>query len=344
MRRIENGEIALGDPYADIDKWYPGDSWDPGALRGCFHRLQLLKEQYPHVKTLISVGGWTWSTYFSDVALTAASRAKFAASCVVFIQKYEFDGIDIDWEYPVEGGLPGNIYRPEDNVNFTLLLEELGRQLDDAGDFLLTIAATPSPLLIDNIEADKIHRYLDWIDVMTYDFHGPWGGQADPVTNFNSPLYPSSGDPLPEPYRSGFNTDAAIGMYLSRGVPAGKLNPGLAFYGRGFGNVANTGSGLYASYSGPSWAGTWESGVFDYWDLKQNYIDLNGYTSYRHNEAKVPWLFNPAAGIMISYDDPVSVEEKCRFIKDLGLGGVMFWEFSADKDADLLNTVSRNLR
>ena len=217
------GMIMLGDPYADIDKWYPGDSWDPDSLRGSFHRLQLLKDEFPHVKTFISIGGWTWSAYFSNIALTAYSRATFAASCVDFIQEYEFDGVDLDWEYPVSGGLPTNIYRPEDKENFTLLLEELRYQLDQAVGYLLTIAAPASSIIQDNLEIDVIHQYLDWINVMTYDFHGPWGDpQMDPVTHFNTPLYVAASDPLVEPFHSDFNLSAAIQGYLYAGVPEEK--------------------------------------------------------------------------------------------------------------------------
>lgn len=124
------GTIVLGDPYADIDKYYPGDSWDPDSLRGSFHQLQILKGNHPNVKTLISVGGWTWSVYFSNVALTPESRDVFATSCADFIDEYTFDGVDIDWEYPVSGGEPGNIYRPEDRENFTLLLVAIRGKLD----------------------------------------------------------------------------------------------------------------------------------------------------------------------------------------------------------------------
>lgn len=334
------GTIILGDPYADIEKWYPGDSQDPDSLRGSFHRLQILKAENPHVKTFISIGGWTWSTYFSNIALTEDSREIFAASCVDFIQEYEFDGADIDWEYPVSGGLSSNIYRPEDKENFTLLLAELRSQLDQSGDYLLTIAAPASPVIMENIEIDLIHQYLDWINVMTYDFHGPWGDpQADPVTHFNTPLYVASDDPLVEPYHSYFNLSAAIEGYLDEGVPLEKLNPGLAFYGRGYSGVPNVNNGLYQTYWGPANVGTWENGVFDYWDLNWNYINTNGYTSYWNDETKTPWVYNPNTQTMISYDDPQSIEEKGNYINSMDLGGAMFWEFSADKYAVLLNTV-----
>jgi len=310
---ISNGQIALGDPYADIDKFYEGDSWDPDSLRGNFHQLQILKAQYPHIKTLISVGGWTWSEKFSDVALTPQSRTLFASSCVDFIQEYGFDGVDIDWEYPVCCGLPNNTYRPEDKENFTFLLTELRTQLDSAGDYLLTIATSASPMLMENIELDLLHLYVDGINIMSYDFHGPWGGESDPVTNFNSSLHAPSDDPLPEPYHSQFNFSAAIENYLAYGVPSDKLNAGLPFYGRGYAAVSNENNGLYASYSGAS-NGSWENGIFDYWDLQQNYIDQNGFSRYWHTEAQAPWLYNPTSQIMISYEDGEKFEAIRRMV------------------------------
>lgn len=91
-----DGTIVLGDPWADVEKSFDGDTSDQ-PFRGNFNRLLKLKEKYPHIKTLISIGGWTWSSQFSDVALTDESRKKFAQSCIEFIEKYSFDGIDLDW-------------------------------------------------------------------------------------------------------------------------------------------------------------------------------------------------------------------------------------------------------
>ena len=343
------GTIMLGDAYADIDKWYPGDSWDPDSLRGSFHQLQILKGNHPHVKTFISVGGWTWSTYFSNIALTPQSRNTFASSCMEFITEYTFDGVDIDWEYPVSGGLGTNIYRPEDRENYTLLMQELRRQLDslevaNGQEYLLTMAAPANPEIIANIEVDPIHQYLDWINIMTYDLHGPWGGSSDPCTGFNTPLHIDPEAPYIEPYFSHFNMEAALDNYLAESAPLEKLQPGLAFYGRGFGSVENVNNGLYAGYNGPCWQGTWEGGVFDYYDLEQNYINLAGYTRYWYETCKVPWLFNPTAGVMISYDDVESMTEKCNFINQRNLPGVMFWEFSGDRFGILLESIYEELQ
>ena len=346
--KISGGKIALGDHYADVDKFYPGDSWNAGALRGSFNRLLVLKKKHPHVKTLISIGGWTWSSPFSDAVLTSASRNTFASSCVNFIVKYGFDGVDLDWEYPVAGGLASNKTRPEDKQNYTLFLQELRRQLDAKTkttnkSYLLTIAYSASPTCIANIEIAKVHPILDWINIMAYDLHGPWKGAGDPVTNFNAPLYPVASDPTPEPYKSTFNAWAATELYLKLGVPPEKLNMGLAFYGRGYGGVQGNATGLYASYTGPAPVGTWERGVFDYDDLAKNYVGKNGFTSYRHPQARVPWVHHSTRKIMIGYDDPRSIREKTWFIKSTGIGGAMFWEFSGDRQAVLLDEIKREL-
>ena len=231
----------LGDPFADVEKVYPNaaSQVDDGERRnGNFGELRRLKRQYPHLKTLISVGGWTWSDKFSDVALTAESRQKFARSCVDFMRKYGFDGIDIDWEYPVGGGEEGNLNRPEDKQNFTLLLRALQEKIQkkeaaDGRDYLLTIAAPAGAEQYNNLELDQIHQHVDWINVMTYDYHGSWESQ----TNLHAPLYSATGDPSPD--AQNWNVDATISGYRNKGVPANKLVMG--------------GSLLWAAV-GPVWA------------------------------------------------------------------------------------------
>jgi chitinase len=260
--------------------------------------------------------------------------------------KYGFDGVDIDWEYPVGGGLEGNKNRPEDKANYTLLLAELREQLivqgkKDKKHYLLTIAAPAGPKTIANIELAKIHGHLDWINLMTYDFHGSWSE----LTNFNAPLYPSSKDPTKdETIRKYFNVDAAVKAYRAAGVPADKIVLGVPFYGRGWGGVKNINDGLYQPHAKNSPPGTWEAGVFDYKDLAANYIGKKG-KRFWHDEAKVPWYFDEKAGLMISYDDPESIKLKAEYIVSEKLGGAMFWELSADDTkATLANTLHRVLR
>lgn len=327
--------IALGDPYADIDRFYPGDSWAPGALRGSFNRLRILKQQHPHVRTLISVGGWTWSSRFSDAALTAASRAAFAQSCADFVNLYSFDGVDIDWEYPVCGGLASNVTRPADRQNYTLLLAELRARLDalaaaNGRPYLLTIAAPAGPATYAHLELGLIHPYLDWLNVMAYDFHGSWS----PFTNFHNALHAAPGDPSAGVAATQFNAAAAVQAYLAAGIPPSKIVIGAPFYGRGWSGVAAANDGLWQGFTGLP-AGTWEAGVFDFQDIQDNLLPT-GWVRHWHPQARVPWAYSPAAGVMISYEDEVSLDEKAAYVNASGLGGVMAWELSADDGAHSL--------
>lgn len=319
-----NGHCVLGDAYADTDKFYEGDSWDEGSLRGSFHQLQVLKQAHPNLRTLISVGGWTWSSGFSSAAATADGRAGLASSCVAFMRQYGFDGVDIDWEYPVGGGLEGNQNSPEDRHNYTLLLAELRAQLDaaeseDNKTYDLSIAAPAGPSIIAHLELDQIHPHLSWINVMAYDFFGGWS----PQTDFNAPLHGS----LDTPESQTMSVDAAVQAYLAGGVPNAKLVVGVPFYGRGFLGAKTGDNGLHSPFQGLA-MGTWEAGIFDYSDLVANYIPK--YTRHWHETAQVPWLYDPNTGLMISYDDEQSVGLKAEYIRGQKLGGAMAWDLSGD--------------
>lgn len=336
--KIVNGECAAFDPFAALEKEHP----DKKGVKGNFAQLRELKKKHPHLRTLISVGGWTLSGPFSDVALIEASRAKFAKSCVAFIRKYGFDGVDVDWEYPVGGGLASNRTRPEDKANYTLLLAELRRQLDaaakeDRTKYLLTIAAPAGPRVIDHLELDKLHPHLDWLNLMAYDFHGPW----DQSTHFNAPLYAIKDDPSQDALSKELNVDAAVRKYL-KAVPAEKVVLGVPFYGRGWSGVKDVNDGLFQPRTGIP-KGTWEEGMFDYKDLAAKYV--GAMKRHWHAEAKVPWLFDAAKGVLISYDDAESLKLKARYARDKKLGGVMIWELSADDPkGSLLNALRDGLK
>lgn len=309
-------KITLG--YPDVD---------PSNIA----KLNSLKLINPNLKTLIAVGGWSWSGRFSDAALTETSRTAFADSCVAFVVKYGFDGIDIDWEYPVSGGLSTNIRRAEDKVNFTLLMQKLREKLDAQGQldgkkYLLSFAGAAGSWYLNNIEPAKLAQTVDYVNLMTYDLHGSW----DTYTDFNSPLY-SNSDVSPQ-YKD--SVDTSVTVWLKVGFPATKLVMGVPFYGYVFKAVTNSNNGLYQTYSGAN--------SISYSNIASNYLNAPGYIRYFHSESKVPWLFNGST--FITYEDEISMGWKADYIKTKGLGGAMIWELSQDPDKVLLTALYNGLK
>jgi Chitinase len=296
-----------------------------------FNELNGLKLINPNLKTLISVGGWTWSGLFSEVALTDVSRAAFSDSCVAFILRYGFDGVDIDWEYPVSGGLPTNTRRPEDKRNFTLLLQSLREALDaqgaaDGKHYLLSIAGGSGGFYAANTELALIHQYLDYACIMTYDIYGTW----DSFTDFNAPLYISND--ITNHFK--WSVAAAVETWYRAGYPLDKLMMGIPFYGYIYGAVNNFNYGLYQPFNGAN--------SILYSQVTSNYLDHPGYIRYFHPEAKVPWLFNGT--IFISYDDPESIWYKTEYIKANNMAGAMIWELSGDPSRVLQYYIYNELR
>ena len=342
-----------GDAYADYGKSFAagasvsgvGDTWDQ-PLRGNWNQLKQLKAKHPNVKVLISLGGWTWSRGFSSAA-QPANRQAFVASCIDAYIKGNlpvadgaggagaalgvFDGIDIDWEYPVACGL--SCGTPADNANFTALLAEFRRQLDAVRPgLLLTVAVGAGVDKVRVTDPASYHPYLDFINVMTYDFHGAW----DPQTNHHSALFNSAADPSTGDQKF-YNSNDAMEAFISRGVPASKLNLGIGFYGRGWSNVASGNNGLYQSAGGAA-AGTYEAGIED-WKVLKN---LN-WPVYTDNTAKATWIYNGST--FWSFDTPALVGEKMGYVKAQGLGGAFFWEFSGDDaQGTLVNSISNGLK
>lgn len=337
----ENLRCAILDPFADYNKAFDASESVDGVadvssqtLKGNFNQLRKLKMLYPNIRVVISIGGWSESDRFSDAALPE-NRAAFVSSCVdMFIHGNFspadgvvgfpgiFDGIDIDWEYPGACGETCN-YRPEDTQNFTALMAEFRSQLDAVDpNLLLTIAAPSSEVYSSKIELAQIHQSLDWINLMTYDFHGGW--EPNGPTNHHANLYTSPADPSDTPW----SADASVQSYLAAGVPAAKLTLGIPFYGRGWSGVPNVNHGLYQSASRLP-RGVWEKGVNDY-----DVLQALGYPSYWDPVAQAHWIFNGST--FWTYDDAASIANKMAYVNDQGLLGVMFWELTGDDDAGTL--------
>lgn len=290
-----------------------------------FQGLQALKKRNPQLRIVLSVGGWDYSTYFSDVASTAKGRETFAQSCVDLITAHSLDGIDLDWEYPVSGGQPGVIHRPADRENFTLLLRAIRDALDkqerrDGKEYVLTVAGAAGSGYLSNIQPQAVAGIVDHVFLMAYDIHGPWDNYAD----LNAPLY-TPADSSPQ-YR--YSVDAAVSAWLKAGVPAEKLVLGMPLYGYIYQGVRSTNSGLYSTFTSAK--------SVTYSQLKKSYLSSSSYRKLRHATAQVPYLYGN--GSFISYDDTTSIAAKAGLAAERGLGGIGFWELSQDADAELISS------
>ena len=339
--RVADNQCQIPDPETALNHSYSATesvdgTADPAGdhqLRGTFHQLQELKRKYPALKIVISFGGWGQSDGFSS-AVQPENLKEFVRGCVeTFIQgRFApgieapglFDGIDIDWEYPVEGGVtPG---RPEDTANFTAMAEEFRRQLDAIHPGLLLTAALPAPAeLYKNFELKKIVASMDYLSIMAYDLH--W--DSEPMTFLHSPLFHDPPDPSKPPVdtRSG---DYAVRGFLAAGVPAGKIVLGVPFYGKGWTGVQDVNHGLYQSATGAAKAGG------SYRELKE----LTGTVDRKYyKKAATCTVWNNSN--FWSYDCPEAMRKKMAYIRKQHLGGVMFWELSHDTaDGELLRILS----
>lgn len=290
-----------------------------------------LKAQNPDLKVLYSVGGWVWSDQFSTMAAYEASRKTFAASCVDLLLKHGFDGVDLDWEYPGQRG-EDNDFRPADKDNFTLLLADIRHALNVQGEkdnthYLLTIATGADQAYIDHTNLGEAHTHLDFINVMCYDFYQGWMFQ----TGHHGNLYPSD----KEKYGGNSGVEA-IDRHIAAGVPVDKLVLGIPFYGRKWEKVEPTEVPLYASAN--------EGGyIIPYWEILER-LESGNYDKMYDESAKASYLWSATENVFISWDTPKEMELKAAYIKEKGLGGAMFWEYSLDKDQELLNALYKNLK
>jgi len=355
-RCFEVNQLGQGDAWADYQtRFSAADSVDGIAdvidqpLAGNFNQLKELKAKYPGLKVSISIGGWTWSKFFSNAALPA-NRQAFVASCIDLFIKGNlpimggepqggpgsafgvFDGIDLDWEWPASEGNVGNIIRPEDKANFTALLAEFRSQLNAYGasvgrTYTLSAFLPAAIAKIDaGFQANQIFQYLDYATVQGYDFYGAW----EPQTNHQSQLISPAANPNPNK----FSVTSAIDAWTSRGAPAGKLSVGLPAYGRGWTGVPNVNNGLYQN--GSPAPGTWEAGTEDY-DVLKNRAG----TVFRDNTNGAIWKYDGST--FWSYDDPQLIQQKATYVKNRGLGGLMLWSLDGD-DGTLVTAMQTGLQ
>ncbi|MFF3858738.1 glycosyl hydrolase family 18 protein [Streptomyces sp. NPDC002209] len=329
---VQGGKCTIGDAYADYDKAYTADqsvdgvadNWDQ-PLRGNFNQLRKLKAKYPNIKVLWSFGGWTWSGGFGQAA---ANPAAFADSCYSLVEDPRwadvFDGIDIDWEYPNACGLSCDTSGAASLKN---VLSALRTKFGGSNLVTAAISADGSNGgKLDLADYAGASQYVDFYNVMTYDFFGAWDAKGP--TAPHSPLTSYAGIPI-----AGFNSEAAITKLKGKGIAGSKLNLGIGFYGRGWTGVTQDAPGGAAT--GPA-AGTYEQGIEDYKVLKGSCPATGTVAGTAYAKCGSNWW---------SYDTPATIAGKMSWTKQQGLKGAFFWEFSGDtSNGELANAIHTGLQ
>lgn len=290
----------------------------------CREGLARIRRINPDLKIVLSIGGWG-AGGFSEAAFTQEGRNRFAQDCCELIRTYGLDGIDIDWEYPCFS-LAGIGACKADKENYTLLLKTIREHLEEmeAGRYLLTIAAGGDSYFVRNTQMDQAQRYLDYVQIMSYDLRG--GFQL--ATGHHTNLY------APQTDLFDASADKAVRTFHEAGVPYEKLVIGAAFYSREWEGVPDVNHGLCQQAQSTARG-------HHYSDLVQDFINKNGYTRYWDEEAKAPWLFNGSR--FISYDDEQSLSCKIEYLKEKKLLGIMFWVYSEDHPYSLLGHMRKEL-
>ena len=294
--------------------------------------LESLKQENPDLTVLVSVGGWLWSTNFSDMALTPQSRAVFIQSVMDFLAQYKLDGLDIDWEYP---GMPGagHPFRSVDKQNFTLLLKELRARFTAETakthqHLYLTFAAGASDEFLAHTEMEKAQQYVDTVNLMAYDYYE---ASSDRMTGNHAPLFTNPSDPKK------ISAADSVAAFEKAGVPAPKIILGVPFYGRMWGQVPDTNHGLFQPGKPVP------NAYAPYSVIVSTMLD-HGYARFWDEKASVPYLYNAEKQFFVSYEDPQSIAAKCEYVVAHHLGGVMFWDYSNDPSGALLHAIDDSLR
>ncbi|STO57987.1 glycosyl hydrolase family 18 protein [Grimontia hollisae] len=354
-------EVVIHDPWAAVQMAHPqsGQTFS-SSYKGTYGQIMALKQRYPDLKILPSIGGWTLSDPFYEFG-DKTKRDKFVASVKRFLQTWKFyDGVDIDWEYPGGSGANPNLGDPaKDGDTYAILMQDLRAMLDELSaetgrTYELTSAVGVGYDKIEDVNYVDAVPYMDYIFAMTYDYYGGWNNVLGHQTALDCGSHMSAdecagkgidaeGKPRKGP---AYTTKNGVNLLLEKDVPPEKLVVGAAMYGRGWTGVTE------ASMSDPTnpmtgvgngkVAGSWEAGVIDYKDIVTKYINNPNVVKGYDEQADAPWVYDPSNGDLITYDDKRSVMAKGAYVRQNNFAGLFAWEIDAD-NGDILNAMQESL-
>lgn len=280
-----------------------------------------LKHSNPELKVLLSVGGAGNDNGFSEMVINHASRKIFIKSIKNLLRNYTLDGIDLDWEFPALHGVQSS---GRERQHFSQLLREVRMEfIREKRDYILTIAAAAPQIIVDvSYDIDQLNQYVDFVNVMTYDYH--YYTKYTPFTGLNSPLYPRASEQL---YLATLNINYTVHMYLSKGLDPSKIVVGIPTYGHSFTLVNKNNHGVGSPASGFGSLGA--LGFVSYPQVCTFIANFSSDTTVQQDsEAKVSYLYNYKE--WVSFETPQSVMEKAQFIKQNNLRGGMIYSLNAD--------------
>lgn len=276
------------------------------------------------VRVLLSLGGWGWDSQFAAITADQAAEDRYVQAVLKIVAENDYDGIDLDWEYPDT---------PAEVAGFERLARRFRTALDEAAaqaarPMALTMAASANPGTLRWLDTKFLVETMDWINVMTYDYAGEWTDYA----GHNAPLFASSRQPSGAP----LSAEATITFLLKeRGLPPDRLALGIPLYGRGF--------AVGEPYASTRGAPKVRIPSGNYGNLHRLLHD-RGWTLQRDDQTKVPWLIAPDRSVVIGFDDAESVALKAEWARRQGLRGVFFWEVAADRLPDGSNPLQEAAR
>ena len=280
-------------------------------------QLQQLKAKNPALKIMISIGGWGVDG-FSQLTAKQQGRTDFINSIANFLVKYDIDGVDIDWEFPVKGSssIASNL---NDKENLNLLISELRNKLDKIGyynnkNYIISLAVGISQDMIYSFDFLALSMNIDHFGLMTYNMSGATWSK---FTDHHAPLYSDK--------ETSWSSSNAVELITAQGVATTQLILGIPFYGRKFTNVSNYNQGLYQNFT---WDHTKDSVTYN--NIVNDYLENTAYHHYFDKKTKGEYLYNKTDHIFISYVGKDSLKAILNYVKKSNLQGVMIWEITQD--------------
>ncbi|KAJ2769321.1 hypothetical protein IWQ57_003154, partial [Coemansia nantahalensis] len=333
-----------------------------GTITMDFDLAPIVKSIHDHnAKALLSVGGWTGSGDLSAMMKESKIAAALIKSIVELIEKYELDGIDIDWEHPGREGATKNFDEEKDMPNFMAFLDSLRKVVDTrfgAGEKLITLAVYGLPFRFKGKEMTdlaEVAKSVDYANIMLYDFYGFWSNMTGP----NAGVNPS------DDKKEGLSFMTGINAWIGAKWPANKLVAGMPFYGRALTateDMLQNPTNIHQSISNVVPRGDEEdvkeelpkdapkdqiaqySGMWQWKHLSKTILPMlndpeSKWTRQWDDVSQTPWLFNSEDKTFITYDDPECLKIKSQKAAAAGLAGAMVWAMDMDSGSELIDVI-----